>query len=77
VVKAQRLPEQVAAGGAERILSLDDLVWFKVKTEAWRGAACRAPLKGTALPPDVGLWWLGAAGTRRADSAQEDFQVGR
>ncbi len=32
IVSAQALPEQRDAGGAERVVSLTDRVWFKVKT---------------------------------------------
>lgn len=66
--QAQRLPETHAAGGAERILSLKDRVWFKVKTGRWRGAATRLPDADRA---DAGPaarqapWWLGAGGYRR------------
>ncbi|MGQ0467087.1 MAG: hypothetical protein ACT4QG_17440 [Sporichthyaceae bacterium] len=73
VVKAQRLPELHAAGGAERIAALDDRVWFKVKTEAWRAVCCRLDLADARIQPGLGSWWLGAAGTRRADSSQDDF----
>ena len=41
VARAQQVPERVAAGGATRIIALDDVIWFKVKTEIWRGAATR------------------------------------
>lgn len=37
--KAQDLPEEVLGGGAERVLSLTDRVWFTVKTHDERGAA--------------------------------------
>ena len=39
VPQAQALPERFEAGGATRIVSLRDRVWFKVKTSRWRGAA--------------------------------------
>lgn len=39
VKKSQNLPKQNAAGGAERIISLTDRIWLKVKTGRWRGAA--------------------------------------
>lgn len=39
VQKAQTLPAEVAAGGAERVRALTDRVWFKVKTADLRGAA--------------------------------------
>jgi len=38
VRKAQDLPDEVQASGAERIVSIDDRVWFKVKTRDHRGA---------------------------------------
>lgn len=76
VARAQQLPERVAAGGAARILALDDLIWFKVKTEVWRGAVTRhavGPRDDGAGSEALGCWWLGAAGTRRQDSGQDDF----
>lgn len=36
--KAQQSPELDAAGGSERIESVDDRTWLKVKTGQWRGA---------------------------------------
>ncbi|WP_305785954.1 hypothetical protein [Symbioplanes lichenis] len=67
--EAQRLPDTCAAGGAERIRSLGDRLWFKVKTGRWRGAA-------TDLPHERGgrsaRWWLGAGGYRR-DGDPADF----
>jgi hypothetical protein len=72
VRKAQDLPEEVGAGGAERVLSLNDRVWFKVKTNDERGAAgdldspeaYEVPLRG---------WWLVAAGRRQQDTPNKDF----
>lgn len=69
VVKAQSLPAQVNSGAGERIRSLDDRVWFKVKTASFRGAAGQ-------LPPITHIahtWWLAAGGSRAADSPQRDF----
>jgi hypothetical protein len=75
VERAQQLPARVASGGAERIVSIDDLVWFKVKTEIWRGAGTHHEvLAADEVGAEViGNWWLGAAGTRQADSGQTDF----
>ncbi|WP_153040503.1 hypothetical protein [Actinoplanes sp. TFC3] len=73
--EAQRLPEAYAAGGVERILSLKDRVWFKVKTGRWRGAATRLPEADRAdAGPHVrqAPWWLGAGGYRR-DGDPGDF----
>lgn len=72
VAKAQSLPDEVGAGGAERIRSLTDRVWFKVKTSDHRGAA------GLVVTPfSYGLpahgWWLAAAGQRQADTPTRDF----
>jgi hypothetical protein len=39
VVKSQQVPDEVASGSAERVRSLTDRVWFKIKTGQWRGAA--------------------------------------
>jgi hypothetical protein len=41
IVRAQAMPDMVAANSVERILSLTDRVWLKVKTCAWRGATGR------------------------------------
>src|SRR5690242_16854472 len=75
LVKAQRLPDQVAAGGADRIVSVDDRVWFKVKTGDWRGAATQYDVRNGDSPDDdvICSWWLCSAGHRKADSAQDDF----
>ena len=75
IVTAQTVPHQRDSGGAQRILSLSDRVWFKVKTGDQRAVVTE--LRGEDLPgaflPDVGAWWIGAAGHRQADSAQRDF----
>lgn len=75
VANAQSVPEQRDAGGAERVVALTDRVWFKVKTSDHRAAVTE--LRGTDLPdwvrPSRGVWWIGAAGRRQADSAQRDF----
>jgi hypothetical protein len=77
LVKAQRIPDELAAGGAHRITSLDDRVWFKAKTEDWRGVATDHGIYLADVPaePDehFGRWWLGAAGHRNGDSPQRDF----
>lgn len=75
IVRAQAVPEQRNAGGAERVVALTDRVWFKVKTSNHRAAVTELP--GADLPgwvrPSRGAWWIGAAGRRQADSAQRDF----
>lgn len=75
---AQRVPAELEAGGAERVRSLGDRVWFKVKTSTDRGAVGNVPTPDAFLvdahdgPPRKG-WWLVAAGKRQADSANKDF----
>ncbi|BCB86097.1 hypothetical protein [Phytohabitans suffuscus] len=67
VKEAQRLPDIYASGGVERILSLTDRIWFKVKTGRWRGAAIRLPEADAASESQARLapWWLGMGGYRR------------
>lgn len=65
IARAQGIPAMQADNGAERILSLADRVWLKVKTGRYRGAV-------TNYIPDPELhkarwltgWWLGFAGKR-------------
>jgi hypothetical protein len=81
VATAQTVPAHRDAGGAQRILSLSDRVWFKVKTGDQRAVVTQ--LHGddlpVGLPPGTGSWWIGAAGRRQADSPQRDFyaSIGR
>lgn len=75
VTTAQAIPEQRDAGGVQRILSLRDRVWFKVKTADLRAVVTE--LHGDELsnefPLGMGEWWIGAAGCRQADTPQRDF----
>ncbi|MGW5704812.1 hypothetical protein [Amycolatopsis japonica] len=75
VVTAQSIPTLRNAGGAQRILSLNDRVWFKVKTRDRRAVVTqlRDDDLPDELPSEVGAWWIGAAGHRQADSPQRDF----
>mgnify|MGYP007088046686 CR=1 FL=1 len=78
VQKAQGLPADVAAGGAERIRSLSDHVWFKVKTSDIRGAAGEVDTPAEFGPEteanlSAGAWWLVAAGRRQDDTRNRDF----
>lgn len=75
IVTAQAVPALRDAGGVQRILSLNDRVWFKVKTGYRRAIATRLPADDLPheLPNEVGAWWIGAAGRRQADSPQRDF----
>lgn len=72
---AQAVPEQRDAGGVERVLSLTDRIWFKVKTGDQRAVASELRDEDVpgALPPGIGRWWIGAAGKRQNDSPQRDF----
>lgn len=75
VVSAQAVPEQRDAGGAERVVTLTDRVWFKVKTGD-RHAAATELRRGEIpewIPLSRGAWWIGAAGRRQGDSPQRDF----
>ncbi|MGQ7312858.1 hypothetical protein ACUOFU_14210 [Microbacterium arabinogalactanolyticum] len=73
ISKAQRLPDEHAAGGAERILAISDRVWFKVKVGEHRGAGGRIEAGDCDVPHQ---WWLVAGGLRRADSKEQDFYGG-
>lgn len=70
IMRAQQIPERERGGAAERVRSLTDRVWFKVKTADWRAAVAKLPRPIEGIPQD---WWIGAAGPRTADSAQHDF----
>jgi hypothetical protein len=76
VVRAQKIPAEVSAQGAERVVAIDDLVWFKVKTGVHRAAVHKLD-SATERRPEIrdgnAWWWLGAAGTRKADSGTDDF----
>ncbi|MFF0230414.1 hypothetical protein [Micromonospora sp. NPDC005254] len=77
IVKAQLVPEEVAAGSAERILAIRDRVWFKAKVQSLRGAVTKLDPTG-----DYGLeiaeasawWWIGAAGWRQEDSRRDFYR---
>lgn len=78
IVKAQELPRALSAGSAERIKFATDRHLFKVKLTNWRGAAgiVNAPEwagKVTEVVPELGLWWLMAAGVRKSDTQSQDF----
>ncbi|GAA2488666.1 hypothetical protein Ahu01nite_023210 [Winogradskya humida] len=78
IAEAQRLPDTHAAGGVERILTLKDRVWFKVKTRRWRGAATRLPeADHIDASPEVrqAPWWLGAAGYRREGDPSDFYSA--
>lgn len=72
----QRLPEQVASGSGERIVSLTDRVWFKHRSRRLRAAVlhlAEAEVADDVVPLEpAGRWWLGAAGVRK-EGSREDF----
>ncbi|WBL20236.1 hypothetical protein [Citricoccus sp. NR2] len=70
IAKSQRLPEEQDAGGAERVISIDDRIWLKVKIKEHRGAGGHISDGPTGKPSG---WWLVAGGVRRADSTSQDF----
>lgn len=70
VMRAQQVPERTRSGGSERVRSIADRIFFKVKTSHWRGAVCEID---PIVPHIAQTWWLVAAGNRAADSPQHDF----
>lgn len=78
VAKAQSVPGDVAAGGADRIRSLADRVWFKVKTRNLRGAVTELGATDVgSLDLDAATdvrWWVAAAGERRQDSVTDFYR---
>lgn len=74
--RAQGVPAEVEAWGAERVVSLSDRTWFKCKVANQRGIVTRltaAECQSLGLSPED-TWWAGAAGTRRADSASDFYK---
>src|SRR5215472_14070959 len=74
VQRAQKIPEQEAAGGVERIRSVTDRIWFKCKMSVYRGAVTKLTVAETssASLPSSAAWWIGAAGARQQGS-EDDF----
>lgn len=85
VERVQQMPEELAAGGAEKIRCLEDRAWFEVRsTERMRGAATRLTdgelraalgLAPDAVPGPTGRWWLGAAGWHEEGSPADFYAV--
>lgn len=72
IAKSQETPAQVESGGAERIRSIKDRVWFKVKVNDDRGGVAR--LNETEQEQFQNhAWWLGLCGKRVGDSQQHNF----
>jgi hypothetical protein len=76
VVHMQQVPDEVRAGGAEPIRSLSDRLWWKCKTSGLRAIVTKlTPGELAALGvPEPALWWGGAAGVRRDDSASDFYR---
>ncbi|WP_433165461.1 hypothetical protein [Kribbella sp. CA-247076] len=78
IEKAQQLPAEVAAGGAEPILSLNDRPWFKVKISWHRGAATKLRPEDTEFSQLVreenAWWWICAGGERKSDSKTDFYK---
>jgi hypothetical protein len=70
--KTQILPAELAAGGAERIRTLNDRLWYKVKINRYRGAAIILSILAVPEAAAEWRWWLCAAGIRE-DGSKEDF----
>jgi hypothetical protein len=70
IMRGQQIPERVRVGSAERIRSISDRVWFKVKTNEWRGAAGELDRVAQNIEQ---TWWIATAGRRAGDSPQRDF----
>ena len=78
VKRAQAIPQEVDAGGAERIRALDDRVWFKCKTSNRRAIVTRlstSEREDRRIVTDLGEWWIGAAGFRQQDSAGDFYKT--
>ena len=72
----QKTPDEVRAGGAEPIRSLNDRLWWKCKTSDLRAVVTKlTPAELAALGlPEPTAWWGGAAGVRRDDSASDFYR---
>ncbi|MFF0943706.1 hypothetical protein ACFYE2_05705 [Kocuria sp. CPCC 205300] len=72
IEKSQDVPSQVEAGRFERIKSMTDRTWFKVKVNDDRGGVARLDEPTRDQFQGFG-WWLGLCGKRVADSKQHNF----
>lgn len=74
MVKAQDVPAQAVHGAAERVVSVTDRVWFKVKAGNERGVVGDLAGDVPAFAASWSqVWWLCAGGVRQDDSPQLDF----
>jgi len=76
VAHVQQTPDEVRAGGAEPIRSLNDRLWWKCKTSDLRAIVTKLTLAELADldMPESAAWWGGAAGIRRDDSASDFYR---
>jgi len=78
IEKAQQLPAEAAAGGAEPIRALDDRLWFKIKVSTHRGAGIKLRPEDTdhteLLNTADAWWWICAAGERKSDSKSDFYK---
>lgn len=74
IVRAQSIPAKQADHGAERILSLSDRIWLKVKTGRYRGAVTHHA-HDPELPKATWLsgWWLGFVGLRAVGDRRDVY----
>lgn len=76
VAKAQQVPAEVAAHGAERVLLARDRVWFKVKIGMGRAVVTeldRVTEERAEFVESGAWWWIGAAGRRKQDSSTDFY----
>jgi hypothetical protein len=76
IAHMQKTPDEVRAGGAEPIRSLNDRLWWKCKTSDLRAIVTKlSPAELAALGvPELAAWWGGAAGGRRDDSVSDFYR---
>jgi hypothetical protein len=76
VAHMQKTPDEVRAGGAEPIRSLNDRLWWKCKTSDLRAVVTNLTTAELAAlgVPEPAAWWGGAAGVRRNDSASDFYR---
>lgn len=79
IAKAQHIPGLVESSGAERILSLNDRIWYKCKVVNLRGAVTRLgpddALEPVLIAENNCWWWLGAAGARKSDGVDDFYHA--
>ena len=76
IAHMQKIPDEVRAGGAEPIRSLNDRLWWKCKRSAMRAVVTKlTPAELATLGiAEPAAWWAGAAGVRREDSTSDFYR---